>query len=243
MTTTQAPRFIPLVSFIGAFSIAIGACVAPGAQVSSSGSAALKECGPQGIIDDFEDNNNQNTVIDGRGGYWYTFLDKVGSTIWPESGEQGGTFSPSEGGYNSKFAGAVKGKIGTGAIVFAGPGMNFVDPKGVYDASKYEGVTFFAKRAANSTGKVRLKVPDASTDPEGGVCSECFNDFGTDLNLTEQWQRYTIPFHDMKQLEGWGAPRKPHIDSSKIFGLQWQVQVQGADYDFAIDNLAFICKG
>jgi endoglucanase len=244
MTTTRDLRFIvPFFLLTGAFATGSSGCVAPGAQVSGSGSAALKECGPGGVIDDFEDNNNQNNVVDGRGGYWYTYVDKVGSTVWPEAGEQGGTFTPSEGGNNSKFAGEVKGKIGTAAIVYGALGMNFVDPKGSYDGSKYEGITFFAKRASNSTGKVRLKVPDVSTDAEGGICSECFNDFGTDLNLTEQWQRFVIPFHDMKQMEGWGAPRRAHIDSSKIFGLQWQTQVQGADYDFAVDNVAFVCKG
>jgi endoglucanase len=215
-------------------------CLTP--SPNSSGAAAMKECGPSGQIDDFEDNNNQNLVIEGRGGYWYTFVDKAGSTVSPEAGEAGGTFAPSEGGYGSKYAGEFKGKIGTAAIVFGALGMNFQDPKATYDASKYAGITFFAKRGANSTGKVRLKVPDGNTDPEGGVCSECFNDFGADLNLTEQWQRFVLPFHDMKQMEGWGAPRKPHIDSSKIFGLQWQVNVQGADYDISIDNVGFICK-
>ena len=104
-------------------------------------------------------------------------------------------------------------------------------------------MTFFAKRGAGSTGKVRLKVPDGNTDPEGGVCSECFNDFGEDLNLGEQWQRFVFPFRDMKQMEGWGAPRKAHIDPSKLFGLQWQVNTQGADYDIFVDNVAFVCKG
>jgi endoglucanase len=241
MTTTPDPRCIVLFWLAGAVTATTCGCVAPGAQ--SSPSVALKECGPEGVIDDFEDNNNQNLEIDGRGGYWYTYVDKVGSTIWPEIGEQGGTFTPSEGGYNSKFAGEVKGKLGTAAIVFAGPGMSFVDPKAVYDASKYEGVTFFAKRAANSTSQVRLHVADISTAPEGGICSACFNDFGTDLNLTEQWQRFVIPFRDMKQMENWGAPRRPHIDASKIFGLQWQTQVQGAEFDFAIDTIAFVCKG
>ena len=218
-------------------------CVMPGAQANSSGSAAMKECGPEGLIDDFEDNNNQNTVTDGRGGYWYTFVDKAGSTVWPEAGEAGGTFTPSEGGYNSKYAAMFKGKIGTAAIVFGAVGMNYIDPKGQYDASKYLGITFWAKRGAGSTGKVRLKVPDGTTDPEGGVCSECFNDFGSDLNLSEQWQRYVIPFHDMKQMEGWGAPRKAHIDPSKDYGLQWQVNVPGSEYEIWIDNVAFICKG
>jgi endoglucanase len=237
------PKVPLLAAMLLSISAATVGCVAPGAQVSASGSAALKSCGPDGVIDDFEDNNNQNKVSDGRGGYWYTFVDKVGSTVWPEAGEQGGTFTPSEGGNNSKYAGEVKGKIGTAAIVFGALGMNFTDPKGPYDASKYEGVTFFAKRGANSTGKVRLKVPDINTDQEGGICSECFNDFGTDLNLSEQWQRLVIPFHDMKQMEGWGAPRKAHIDPTKLFGLQWQVNVQGADYDISIDDVAFVCKG
>lgn len=224
-----------------AAALSAGCLTGPGA--ASAGSAALKECGPEGQIDDFEDNNNQNIVVDGRGGYWYTYVDKEGSTVWPEAGEQGGTFTPSEGGYNSKYAANVKGKLGTAQVVFGALGMNWVDPKDVYDASKYEGITFFARRGASSTGKMRVKVPDANTDPEGGVCSECFNDFGVDLNLTEQWQRYVLPFRDMKQMEGWGAPRKPRITSSKIFGLQFQTQVQGADYDFWFDNIAFICKG
>lgn len=242
MMTTRDPRFLVLFLLTGA-AVAAQGCVAPGATPESAAGGALKECGPEGAIDDFEDNNNQNHVVDGRGGYWYTYVDKVGSTVWPEAGEAGGTFTPSEPGYNSKFAGEVKGKIGTAAIVFGALGMNFVDPKGMYDASKYAGITFFAKRAPNTTGKIRLKVPDVSTDKEAGICSECFNDFGADINLTEQWQRFTFPFRDMRQMEGWGAPRRAHIDASKLFGLQWQTQVQGADYDFAVDNVAFICKG
>ena len=44
-------------------------------------------------------------------------------------------------------------------------------------------------------------------------------------------------------MEGWGQPRKAHIDASKLFGVQWQVNVPGATYDIYIDNLGFICKG
>jgi endoglucanase len=234
-------RHVLLSTLALAAAVTAGGCLKPNPESQKGG--ALKECGPTGQIDDFEDNNNQNLVVDNRGGYWYTFVDKVGSTVWPEAGEAGGTFTPSEGGYNSKYAAEVKGKIGTAAIVFGALGMNFQDPKATYDASKYEGITFFAKRGAGSTGKVRLKVPDGNTDPEGGVCSECFNDFGEDLNLGEQWQRYVFPFRDMKQMEGWGAPRKAHIDPTKLFGLQWQVNTQGADYDIFVDNVAFVCKG
>ena len=86
------------------------------------------------MIDDGEDGNNQNMPEGNRGGYWYTFRDKKGTTIEPVAGEDGGTFAMSEGGKSSQFAARFHGKIGTGAPLFGGMGMNFVDPKATYDA-------------------------------------------------------------------------------------------------------------
>jgi hypothetical protein len=194
------------------------------------------------LIDDGEDGNNQNMPEGNRGGYWYTFRDKKGTTIEPVAGEDGGTFAMSEGGHGSQFAARYHGKIGTGAPLFGGMGMNFVDPKAVYDGSKYAGISFWAKKAENSTGKVRLKIPDVNTDPEGGACTECFNDFGADLNLTTDWKQYIFPWKSMKQMPGWGNPRKLHITPSKIFGIQFQVNVPSANYDIYIDDLKFICQ-
>ena len=68
-------------------------------------------------------------------------------------------------------------------------------------------------------------MPDVNTDPEGGVCTECFNDFGADLILTTEWKLYIFPWKSMKQMPGWGSPRKPHITPAKIFGIQFQVNV------------------
>jgi len=110
----------------------------------------------------------------------------------------------SEGGHASSWAARFHGKVGTGAVVYSGLGVNFVDPKGQYDASKYAGVSFWARRAENSTGKVRLKVPDVNTDKEAGVCTECFNDFGADFTFTTEWKQYVVPFKSMRQLGGWG---------------------------------------
>src|SRR3954451_14838500 len=121
-----------------------GACVPPGARPETAQGAALKECGPDGLIDDFEDNNNQINVVGDRGGYWYTYADKEGSTVWPEQGDKGGTFTLVEGGHDSKYAASFKGKLAAASIVYAAMGLNFQDPKGPYDASKYVGITFFA---------------------------------------------------------------------------------------------------
>lgn len=214
------------------------AAAAPAAAAMPGG---LKEC-PDGLIDDGEDGNNQNLPVGDRGGYWYTFKDKGTTTVDPPAGEEGGTFAMSEGGHNSKMAARFHGTVGTGAVVFSGMGTNLIDPKGAYDASKYAGIGFWAKRGADSTGKVRLKVPDVNTDPDGGVCSECFNDFGADLNLTTDWKFYVFPWKSMKQEVGWGNPLRHHITPEKIFGVQFQVKVPHASYDIYVDDLKFLCQ-
>jgi endoglucanase len=230
----------------GAVFLAAGAC--GGGSASTGGAAGPpspgpmtvpdKDCPQDFVVDDTEDNNNQVLIQKGRNGYWYTFVDKAGSTITPPSQ---GTFLMSPGGANgSQHAAHMMGKMaGSGAPLFAGMGFSFTDPKAPYDATAFTGVSFFAKVGPGSTVGVRLKVPDANTDPAGKVCTECFNDFGVDLTLTDQWKRYTVPFATMKQMEGWGAPHPASVDKSKLFGLQWQVTQTGVSYDVWVDNVQF----
>jgi endoglucanase len=226
--------------------VAAAGCIAPpvtGGAGSPVAPSNAKSCGPDGIIDDGEDGNNQVSDAGGRGGYWYTFMDKAGSSVAPKIEAQGGKFTMAQGGANrSQFAANMKGKVATGDIVYAGMGFNFLDPKSGYDASKFEGISFWAKTGPGSTGKVRLKVPDNNTDPDGKVCSACFNDFGKDLSLTEEWTKYTFSFADMRQLSGWGAPHPPHINPQKLYGVQWQVNQPGAAFDIFIDDVEFFCK-
>ena len=62
---------------------------------TTAGVGVGKDCGPNGLIDDGEDGNNQNLPNDNRGGYWYTFKDKGTTTVDPPAGEEGGTFAMS----------------------------------------------------------------------------------------------------------------------------------------------------
>jgi endoglucanase len=223
-------------------SIGAAAAPAPAASAPAAAPAAGKDCGDGALVDDGEDGNNQTPPNGGRGGYWYTFKDAGTTVVDPQAGAYGGgAFTMSEGGHASSWAARFHGKIGTGAVVYAGLGVNFVDPKGQYDATRYSGVSFWARRAESSTGKVRLKVPDVNTDKEAGVCTECFNDFGADFTFTPEWKQYVVPFKSMHQLAGWGAPIKPHIAADKVYGLQWQVKVPGANYDIYIDDVRFTC--
>jgi len=223
------------------FSFAAG-CVPPGAHVAPPGTVALKECGADGVIDDMEDGNNQITMTGERGGYWYTYADKEGSTVWPEQGDKGGTFTVVEGGHESKFAVEMKGKLAAKPIVYAAMGLNFRDPKEAYDAGAYEGITFWAK-SGTGPAKLNVKMPDGNTDPDGQVCTACFNDYGTQITLTNEWQRIVLPFRALRQEADWGAPRKPHIDPKRLFAIHFEAKTPGADYDFWVDDIAFVCKG
>lgn len=230
---------------LGGYAISLTACIpkvegggGAGTAAGAGDPQAIAKCPADGVIDDAEDNNHQAAPNKGRGGYWFTFVDKSGSTITPTAGAQGGTFAMTAGGANgSAFAARITGKLATGALIYAGAGVNLIDPKGPHDLSAYKGISFWAKKGETSTGKVRLKIPDVNTDEDGKVCSECFNDFGTDLQLTTAWTKYAIPFASMSQQVGWGSPRPAALETGKIYGIQWQVNTPGESYEIWIDDV------
>jgi hypothetical protein len=214
----------------------------PDVQRSPQGKACAKDVG---LIADGENNSNQIAQIQDRGGYWYTFVDDTGSRVVPEAGKNGGTFQMTPGGANgTKYAARMTGTVGGGSPAYVGMGFNFVDPKGSYDASKYQGIRFWAKKGPGSADKVKLKVPDAATDPDGKLCKECYNDFGRDLTLKNEWTEYVVPFYLMKQDPTWGSPHPANIDSSKIYSVQFQFNQAGQPFDLWVDEVEFTgCAG
>jgi endoglucanase len=193
-----------------------------------------KRCAtPDALIEDGEDGDNRILVRAGRGGYWFTSVDTEGTTVEP-----GGAFKmQSPGRPGSAFAARMKGTIAeAGWSVYASMGFTISDAGGGYDASRYTGVSFMAKGPAH----VRFKIPDAYTAPGGGHCTECYNDFGIELALTDKWERYTILFSWMSQQEGWGDPR-PEVASNEIYAMQWQVGSRGRSFDIWVDDIEFIC--
>ena len=87
---------------------------------------------------------------------------------------------------------------------------------------------------------LRVNVPDQNTDKDGGKCSECYNDFGVDLQLREEWTRYAVDFQDLKQESGWGDPRPAQISSQSLYGIQWKVDERSAAFDVWVDDVTFI---
>ncbi len=190
------------------------------------------------LIDDMEDGNHQGVEADQRGGYWYTYKD-ASSQIAPE-----GEFKMTEGGASgSQFSAKFSGQLGSEQYPYGGIGLSFTDPKLPYDVSSCEGVAFTAKAGGDGTTKVRLKIGDWQTAPEGGLCQQCYNDFGGDFLLTPNYQDYTLKFADTKQEPYWGEP-KAGIETKAVYQLQWQVTQAGAPFEVWIDNVRFIgCQG
>jgi endoglucanase len=210
---------------------------APGAVV------AIKTCpGPMlaaadGLVDDLEDNNHQVLQTAGRGGYWWASKDEKGSTVEPE-----GEITMTEGGAGgSKYALRVTGKIATGEGAWGSVVGLRLSQAGLYDASKYAGVSFFAKVGEKSATAVRLKVADVNSHPDGNVCKDgCYNDFGKDFKLSHEWQEYQVSFADMRQQDGWGDPRPPSITPAQLVQIAWLLSTPGTEFDLWLDDIRFL---
>ena len=222
------------------------AVAAPSATLDSTAGSvvAVKTCAgslipaANGLVDDSEDNDNRISLLEGRDGYWWDAKDDKGSTIEPST-----SITMSEGGaHASKFAVHVTGKTAAQADKAWGAVVGFRLAQGsMYDASRYAGVSFFAKAGEKSESQVRLKVGDVNTQPDGKVCKEgCYNDFGKDLSLGRDWQEYKISFAEMKQQEGWGDPRPPAITAGKLIQIAWHMTTPGAEFDVWLDDIRFL---
>ena len=84
--------------------------------------------------------------------------------------------------------------------------------KSMYDATEFTGIAFHAK--GNVTMRVNL-MTNAILDetlggacvPEGGDTGSCGDGHGVDIQLTDTWTQYVIPFDSVAQV-GWGLPRR-----------------------------------
>jgi hypothetical protein len=239
-------HFLPVVGIVvaacgGGAAAAGGAAPPQGAKQPDSAMGVItpsKAC-PDAVVDDAEDNDSKVLPQNNRGGYWFTYADDHGTTIEPKK------FQMAAGGANgSKYAAHMTGKMATkGDSVWAGMGFNFADPKMPYNATAYKGISFQAKMGPGSTEKVHVTLADVNTDPDGKVCKDkCYNHFGSDITLTDKWTKFTILFSAMTQQPGWGEPRPPSIDVSKLYGMQWAESTAGASFDVWVDDIQFVCE-
>ncbi len=178
-----------------------------------------------------------------QGGSWFSFADVLGSTLHPPPTAAGGKFELQEDAPSSGPAAHMFGAVARAELAFAGMGFNFTDPRGEFDASGYAGITFRARSGESSSLKLRVSIPDANTDPDGGICSECENHFGATLDLEPEWNQYTLEFASLRQEPGWGAPRPTRLLTSHLYGVVFRVTEPGS-FEAWVDDVRFVrCPG
>jgi endoglucanase len=173
--------------------------------------------------------------LEGRGGYWWKAHDENGSVIGPDDS------TPVPEGVNSSLAIYVKGQTssdeGAWGVNF---GANFSEQSGeTYDASKYAGIAFKARVSEDSTKSVRFKLADVNTHKDPGVCTDCWNHFGKDLDLTTDWKEHVVLFEDLRQAAGWGDPRPPSVVPSKLYGVDFSIG-KSAVFEIWVDDVTFL---
>jgi hypothetical protein len=205
-----------------------------------AGAATVKICSgatrvaQDGLIDDFEDGDGRSAPIGGRTGYWWVAKADHALVTTPA-----GSFTSSDGGVEgskraARFAGKSDSRDQWGAAV----GVSFLE-SGFYDASRYAGVAFRV-RAGQPNLNVRVKLPDVSTHPDGGVCgTTCWNSFGKDFVVGPEWQDIVVTWSELSQEPNWGEPRPPAITVSKLKNIEWAVN-KGVEFDLVVDDIRFV---
>lgn len=189
----------------------------------------------QNLIDDLEDGDGDIYQSEGRKGYWYTFNDGSGSGMQQpvDNGRITAALPIDDNG--SRFAAWTRG---SGYISWGGGlGLYLRLSNRYYNASKYQGISFWAKAARGSTNSVRVNVSDNQTVADAGICTDCWDHFGLAVVLSEQWGRYSFAWDDLAQ-RGWGSPLVDAINPAKLSGIEFSTQ-EGVEFELYVDNVAF----
>ena len=229
------------------------------------GGAAVVSCGSDNeddLISDFAMDNGIHPTADGRSGGWYVYGDNsLMATFEPPKNPDQTVAYPIDattGNPTCSKAGSFRVK-GTGFAVWgAALGTDFVPkvggdagattgPKGTYDATKYKGISFWAKASA-ALSFVQVKFPDANTDPEvaspvcilsaGGLPNNCspylvkfsnpddtnYPNYQT-TKIDTIWRRFDVLFADARQdMFNTGlVPTPDRLDTAHLVGMAIQV--------------------
>lgn len=201
------------------------------------------------LIDDLEDGDNGVSKVGNRTGYWYTYLDALGSTITPMPDATGA--APLVPGTTNCHGASTKCVIITGMTAaadevamkypYAGVGFDFSNAKKpcVYNASAYTGIKFWARGDVALT--IKLNTVQTATSDGGGTCTGAmcnggFSPAGADVILDTEWTEISIPFATATG-PTWALPGPP--DKSQLLSLQFQVPPGQASYTVAIDDITF----
>jgi len=209
-----------------------------GGTIAMDGSTCPGLASNEELIDDLNDGDRFIPSINGRVGAWSDSHDNSpNSKMYPDPNTG---FVPTDtGDACRKFAAYVYG----GGYVISGASFWF-GLGSPYDASKYKGISFWAKIDSGATSVVRVAFPDKDTQPDANICQSgvtsgstaCLDHYLSRVTLTTTWTKYTVSFSQLLQ-EGWGHTGTA-FDPASLYQVQFQIPVN-ATFGVWIDDVAF----
>ncbi len=186
------------------------------------------------MIDDFDDRDLESLAVDNRGGGWYAYDDGTPDAQLLMGTENDDSTEGAGNGVLQVIGDVFDDFSGVGVVLrWTETGNEYCS----YDASLYEGITFWARGRGNV--RVALQNPSVRSREFGGECPDdagCFDSHGTNILLTEQWTQFQVSFADVDQA-GWGLDVGEFVPD-ELFVIEYQF-TPGVDYELWLDELAF----
>lgn len=215
----------------------VSASVASGGAAMSQTTAEIRRgCGP--LIDDMEAQTGFICEGDGRRGAWYSYNDQdPNASQWPERTTVPGIPIAVSGSDRTTNGHGMRTYGTNGAWSGIGLDLNFDGTTyGTFDASIYDGVSFWAKGSAFD---FRVGTPETTLVKYGGVCTGDTCDYHPHLTSFPEsavWTQHTVLFHE---LSSWNDPGK--FERDKLTNIQFEYRGY-TDYDYTIDDVTFYVR-
>jgi endoglucanase len=249
---TGVPTAVLLGTLWGA--IVVAGCSGGTANNSDAAVSALgctdPDPGVLDFVDNMEDGDAPILKRDGRNGSWYAFHDATPGTLTPDMG-----VTPTMDDIPGKRCGVSTRAMRVTGSGFSewgsgfGFGFNTVQIEGVwttaaYDASRFHGITFWARTGETSVGSIRMGIGDEWSVPQGGHCdvtlasgdTACWDHFGANIPLTSTWKRYTFQFGELQQ-RMFGIPRDG-LQTDAVHFVEFMMPPSSPVFDIWMDDVA-----
>lgn len=179
------------------------------------------------LIENCEDGDNCTLL----GGRWYVATDssKGGQSSVEITRKTDGAVVMDGEGYNSRYSSKMsyrlkKGSYAFNPFVICGFQLFSGEHSGPYNASRFDGISYYFKGPAHF---VRVETSE--------VKDFCY--YGCAVEKTDTWKKVTARFSDLKQ-QSWGE--KVPFSISSIKGISWQITGKNSDSStILIDDISF----
>ena len=185
------------------------------------------------LIEDWEAKDSNVLLLDGRKGSWANYDDGTGKQNPPVRSPLFPSRIPGGRGASKSALHLSGGRFSDWGVTF---GAELAD-QACYDASAYAGIEFWAK----GPGKIKVGVQmiDVQDVKYGGLCrNDCYNSHRKAVTLGKGFQKYTIPWDDLKQLYQAGPPIA--LDPKRIRFLEFGIAAEDTPFDVWIDDVSFL---